>query len=96
MTAGEILSKVPGLTREKLSYYVRAGFVQPKKIRRGELDFNDFSEEDFWAISHAFEMIRLYQTRPKAAFERSRKELQQMRLQFEKGAGGSRKDNHSQ
>jgi len=96
MTAGEILSKVPGLTREKLSYYVRVGFVKPKKIRRGELDYNEFSEEDLWTISRAFELIRLYQTRPKAAFERSQKEYQQMRLHFEKVEGAAKKSEPSQ
>jgi hypothetical protein len=93
MNAGDILSRVPGLTREKLSYYVRAGFVKPKKIRRGELDYNEFSEEDLITISQAFELIRQYQTRPKAAFERSRKELRQMKLSFDRGKKGSRRGN---
>ena len=91
MTAGEILSRVPGLTREKLTYYVRAGLVKPNKIRRGELDYNVFAEKDLWIISHAFELIQLYQTRPKAAFERSRKESQQMKLNLVVGVGVPRK-----
>lgn len=90
MTAGEILSQIPGLTREKLTYYVRAGFVKPKKIRRGELDYNDYSEEDLRVLSHAYELIRIYQTRPKAAFERSRNEFRQLRLKLNKGVKSPR------
>lgn len=48
MNAGEILQQVDGLTHDKLTYLLRAGYIKPKKIKRGSLYYNNFSEGDFF------------------------------------------------
>lgn len=82
MTAGNVLKLVNGLTRDKLSYFVRAGYVTPKKIKRGSLDQNLFSERDVFLIKRAWEYISRYETRPKAAFEKAALDYPQMGLDF--------------
>lgn len=75
MTAGEIIENIEGLSRDRLTYYVRAGYVNPKKIRRGSLYFNKFSERDLLLISRAWEYIYKHDMRTRAAFERAEREL---------------------
>ena len=82
MTAGEVLSLVRGLTRDKLSYFVRAGYVSPKKVKRGSLDQNQFSEKDVYLIGRAWEYMTRYQTSPKAAFEKAARDYPQMGFNF--------------
>jgi hypothetical protein len=83
MTAGNVLKLVRGLTRDKLSYFVRAGYVTPKKIKRGSLDQNLFSERDVFLIKRAWEYISRYETRPKAAFEKAALDFPQMGFDFD-------------
>ena len=33
MNAGDILQQVDGLTHDKLTYFVRAGYLNPKKLK---------------------------------------------------------------
>ena len=82
MTAGEVLNLVRGLTRDKLSYFVRAGYVSPKKVKRGSLDQNQFSEKDVFLIGRAWEYMTRYQTSPKAAFEKAARDYPQMGFNF--------------
>jgi len=74
MYAGEVLKRVNGLASDKLTYFVRAGYVKPKRIKRKSLYFNDFSEEDVEVIKRAWELIYRYDVRTRAAFERVREE----------------------
>jgi hypothetical protein len=82
MTAGNVLKLVRGLTRDKLSYFVRAGYVTPQKVKRGSLDQNLFSERDVFLIRRAWEYMSRYQTRPKAAFEKAALDYPQMGFDF--------------
>ncbi|TET78344.1 hypothetical protein E3J38_08725 [candidate division TA06 bacterium] len=82
MMAGEVLKLVKGLTRDKLSYFVRAGYVSPRKVKRGSLDQNQFSEKDAFLIGRAWEYMTRYQTSPKAAFEKAARDYPQMGFNF--------------
>lgn len=82
MNAGEILEQVDGLTNDKLTYFVRAGYIQPKKIKRGSLNYNNFSEKDLELVKHAWNYIKSYGTKTSVAFEKSKAEIEnpQMKL----------------
>lgn len=75
MIAGEILAKVDGLTHDKLTYFVRAGYLQPKKVRRGSLDYNDFSDRDLQLVTRAWGYIQEFDMKTKSAFQRAEAEL---------------------
>lgn len=75
MNAGDILQQVDGLTRDKLTYFVRAGYLNPNKIERGSLNYNDFSEKDLFLAKCAWEYIKTYDTKTKAAFKRAENEF---------------------
>ncbi len=70
MYAGSVLKIVDGLTYDKLIYFVRAGYVKPKKIKRQSLYHNDFSEEDVELIKYAWKLISNHDLRPCVAFKR--------------------------
>jgi len=82
MYAGGVLKRVDGLTYDKLSYFVRAGYVRPKKIKKRSLYYNDFSEEDLELIRPAWEFISGHGLRTKAAFERVRKKAKDPQLKL--------------
>jgi hypothetical protein len=74
MNAGEILKNIDGLTHDKLTYFVRSGYVKPEKVRRGTLYYNDFSKDDLEVIKRAWGYIRKYDTKTRTAFERAKRE----------------------
>lgn len=74
MNAGDILQGVDGLTHDKLTYFVRAGYLNPTKIERGSLNYNDFSDKDFFLVKRACEYISTYDMKTKAAFKRAEDE----------------------
>ncbi len=82
MTSGEILNEVEGLTHDKLTYFVRADYLKPNKIKRGSLNYNDFSETDLFLLKRAWELIRTFGTKTSFAFEKANEELKdpQMKL----------------
>ena len=80
MYAGGVLKQVDGLTYDRLTYFVRAGYVKPKKIKRGSLYYNDFSEEDIELIKLAWELISKHDVRTRAAFKRAREEVKDPQL----------------
>ncbi len=80
MYAGGVLKQVDGLTYDRLTYFVRAGYVKPKKIKRGSLLYNDFSEEDIELIKLSWELISKHDVRTRAAFERAREEVKDPQL----------------
>lgn len=78
---GEVLARIgKGLTRDKLSYFVREGYLQPEKIQRGNQIYKFFHERDVWILDRAMTYIEKYQTRPRAAFDKARKEFEQKEL----------------
>jgi hypothetical protein len=72
MYAGGVLKRVNGLTYDKLIYFVRAGYVEPKKVKKRGLYYNDFSEEDVELIKRAWTSISKYDVAARKAFERTR------------------------
>ncbi len=76
MEAGEILKHVYGLTHDKLTYFVRSGYINPVKIRRGTLFYNDFSENDLQIIKTAWGYICKYDMKTRSAFVRARKKAE--------------------
>jgi DNA-binding transcriptional MerR regulator len=78
---GEVLERVgKGLSRDKLSYFVREGYLQPEKIKRGNQIYKFFHERDVLILDRAMTYMDKYQTRPRAAFEKARKEFEQSEL----------------
>jgi hypothetical protein len=82
MYAGEIIEKVKGLTHDKLTYFVRAGYINPQKIKKGSLFYNEFSEKDFFLVSHAWNYIQTYDMKTRAAFERAQAEFVNPQMSF--------------
>jgi hypothetical protein len=73
MYTGEVLKLIDGLTKDGLSYFVRAGFVKPKKIEVDNFYFNDFSEEDVELIKRARKLDFRPEVRRRKALERANK-----------------------
>ena len=94
MTAGDMIEQVPGLTLDKVTYYVRAGYLCPKKVKRRSLFYNEFSKEDCHLLKRAWKYISEQKMRVRAAFELAAKELKDTQLQIPfdlegKESGGS-------
>ncbi len=82
-TPGEVIKRVgKGLTRDKLAYFVREGYLQPQTEQRGEQTYKFYRESDLWILNRAMTYIEKYQTRPRAAFEKARKEYEQVELEL--------------
>jgi len=84
MNAGEIIQQAEGLTHDKLTYFVRAGYVQPEKIKRGSLLYNEYSQKDLDLIKIAWDYIKTYDMKTRSAFQRALTQLEdaQMSLPF--------------
>jgi len=82
MTPKDIIGKIPGLTREQLTYYAKMGYVNPRKYTRGKNEYSEFSENDLLLIEKAFDYIEGFGTNPKIAFQKARAELKQLELRF--------------
>ena len=80
MNAGEIIAQVEGLTHDRLTYFVRAGYINPEKIRRGSLNYNEYSQRDLEIIQKAWRYITTYDMRTRSAFERAIKEYEDPQL----------------
>jgi len=80
MNAGEIIEQVDGLTHDRLTYFVRAGYVNPRKIKHGSLNYNEFSRRDLEIIKRAWEYISTYDMRTRSAFERANKDYEDPQL----------------
>lgn len=81
MNAGQVLKAIPGLTREKLDYYVRQDYLHPQKIKHGSIKQKDFSEKDLHLLSIAWRYISNGMF-PRLAFEKAEKENKQSQLDF--------------
>jgi len=80
MYAGEVLKRVEGLTYDRLTYFVRAGYVRPRRIKSQSLYYNDFSTEDVELIKRAWELISKHDLRIKVAFQRAREKGKGLQL----------------
>jgi hypothetical protein len=72
MYAGGVLKRISGLSHDKLNYFVRAGYVEPKKVKKESLYYNDFSEDDVALIGRAWMLISSNNMRARAAFARAK------------------------
>jgi hypothetical protein len=80
-TPGEVIKRVgKGLTRDKLAYFVREGYLKPQTVQRGAQTYKYYRETDVWILDRAMTYMEKYQTRPRAAFEKARKEYEQREL----------------
>lgn len=82
MIAGDIIQKVEGLTHDKLTYFVRAGYLNPEKIKRGSLYYNEFSDRDLDLVRKAWGYIKTYDMKTRSAFERAKAEVEDPQLSF--------------
>ena len=80
MYAGGVLKRVDGLTYDKLTYFVRTGYVNPRKIKSQSLYYNDFSDEDVELIKRAWELISKHKLKIKTAFERASEKAEDIQL----------------
>ena len=83
MYAGGVLKRVNGLTYDRLSYFVRAGYINPKKVKKESLYYNDFSEEDVDLIKRAWNLISRHNLRTRIAFKRARHESEGPQLSLD-------------
>lgn len=74
MYAGGVLKRISGLTYDKLKYFVRAGYVEPKKVKKESLYYSDFSEQDVELIRRAWTLISTHRMRARAAFARAKEQ----------------------
>lgn len=73
MYTGEVLKTVKGLTKDRLSYFVRAGYVKPKKVEVDHFCLYDFSEKDIELIRRANRLDFWRDMRGRKARQRTRK-----------------------
>lgn len=71
MIAGEIIKQVHGLTHDKLTYFVRCGYIKPEKVKRGSLFYNVFTHDDLSIIKRAWGYIKKYDMKTRSAFDRA-------------------------
>ena len=83
MYAGEVLKRVEGLSYDRLTYFVRAGYVKPRRIKTQSLYYNDFSPEDVELIKRAWELISKHDLRIKVAFQRAQKKGKDVQLNLD-------------
>jgi hypothetical protein len=80
-TPSEVIARVgKGLNRDKLAYFIREGYIHPQKVQRGSQIYKFFRDTDIWILDRAMTYMEKYQTRPRAAFERAKKEFEQAEL----------------
>ena len=80
-TPGDLIKRIgKGLNHDKLSYFVREGYIEPRKQQRGGQIYKSYTESDFWIVNRAMTYIDKYQTRPRAAFEKARTDYGQREL----------------
>jgi hypothetical protein len=80
MNAGEVIQEVGGLTHDRLTYFVRAGYVRPRKTKRGSLYYNNFSRKDVEIIKTAWHYISTFDMKTRSAFERAKREYEEPQL----------------
>ncbi|MFQ5641454.1 MAG: hypothetical protein ACE5IR_26050 [bacterium] len=74
-TPGEVIEKVgKGLNRDNLAYFVREGYIAPKKAKRGNQVYKQYTEANLWIIDRAMTYMDRFKTRPRAAFEMAKKD----------------------
>ncbi len=70
VTTGELLAKVPPVTKDQLYYFEAKGFIRPKKVSVGKVERNDYSDDDLKMVAS---ISKYYQQGfpPKVAFQKA-------------------------
>jgi len=57
MQTSDLLKKI-NIPRHKLYYLEQKGYINPKKITRGDLEMRDYTDEDFQKIQIIWKYLR--------------------------------------
>lgn len=57
MQTSDILKKI-NIPRHKLYYLEQKGYINPKKITRGDLEMREYTDEDFQKIQTIWNFLR--------------------------------------
>ena len=80
----DILEKIH-IPRHKLYYLEQKGYIQPRKIPRGELETREYTEEDFKKIELIWKYLK-QGFKHKIAYEKAMEELDNPQLEFGPGS----------
>lgn len=75
LTPGEVLNRIPDLTRDKLNYWLLKGYIKPIIITKGIRRYNFYSEDSFKRIEIASELIIGQGVKDSYAFNRIENEF---------------------
>jgi len=57
MQTSDLLKKI-NIPRHKLYYLEQKGYINPKKITRGDLEMRDYTDEDFQKIQMIWKFLK--------------------------------------
>lgn len=75
MSPGEVLREVPGLTRDKLNYWVLKRYIDVVVDQRGNRKYNFFRQKDLLIIQKAYDYIIIKKMKDSEAFRKIYEEL---------------------
>jgi len=70
MDTAEVLKIVEGLSKRELYYWEEIRLIRPEKIRRGKVEFREYSKKDLEKIQKIYHYVKQGFT-PKVAYERA-------------------------
>ena len=73
MQTSDILEKIT-IPRHKLYYLEQKGYINPKKITRGDLEMREYTDEDFRKIQIIWKFLK-QGFKHKAAYQKAMKNL---------------------
>ena len=73
MQTSDLLKKI-NIPRHKLYYLEQKGYINPKKITRGDLEMRDYTEEDFLKIQVIWKFLK-QGFKHKAAYKKAMEKL---------------------
>ena len=73
MQTSDLLKKI-NIPRHKLYYLEQKGYINPKKITRGDLEMRDYTEEDFLKIQVIWKFLK-QGFKHKAAYKKAMERL---------------------
>lgn len=75
LSPGEVLKAVPGLTRDKLNYWVLKRYIDAIVDQRGNRKYNFFGPKDLPIIKKAYDYIMIKKMKDSEAFRKIYEEL---------------------
>jgi len=73
MQTSDLLKKI-NIPRHKLYYLEQKGYINPKKITRGDLEMRDYTDEDFQKIQMIWKFLK-QGFKHKAAYKKAIRKL---------------------